>query len=157
MSQDNEIENRLSNFFSGKATGKYDAKPTHTLRILILEDDLRTLSFLTNRLGQFEEKANGFDIAVTILSEYSQVEEYINNTRMDFDIVLLDRDCKSCGSFHVLDFEKIGVEKIIAISAIPQWNQEAMERGVKMVILKDHEHIEKFADDVVEEIKKMIL
>jgi len=157
MDRDQEIENRLSDFFSGKADGKYNAKPMNTLRVLILEDDLRALSFLTNRLGQFEEKANGFDIAVTILSEYTQVEEYINNTKMDFDVILLDRDCKSCGSFHVLDFKKIGVEKIIAISAIPKWNEEAQGRGVQRVILKDHENIEKFADDVVEEIKKMIL
>jgi hypothetical protein len=156
MDNDNEIADRLVDLFSGKAEGKYNAKPMKTWRVLILEDDLRTLSFLTNRLGQFEEKNKDFDIAVTILSEYTQVEEYINNTKMDFDIILLDRDCKSCGSFHVLDFEKFGVEKIIAISAIPKWNEQAQRRGVEKVILKDHEHIEQFADDVVEVIKDII-
>ena len=70
--------------------------------------------------------------------------------------ILLDRDCKSCGSFHVLDFEKFGTEKIISISAIPEWNEEARERGVKKMILKDHDHIEDFADKVAEEIGKMI-
>ena len=129
----------------------------NTFRILILEDDLRALSFLMNRIGQFEEKSKGFDIAVTVLSEYTQVEEYINNTKMDFDVILLDRDCKSCGSFHVLDFEKFGVDKIISISAIPEWNEEAKKKGVKRVILKDQENIEGFADKVVEEIKKMII
>jgi hypothetical protein len=127
-----------------------------TFRILILEDDLRTLSFLTNRIGQMEEKAEDFDIAVTVISEYTQVEEYINKTKMEFDIILLDRDCKACGSFHVLDFEKFGTDKIISISSIPEWNEEAKKRGVKRIILKDHDHIEDFADKVVEEIKKMI-
>ena len=128
----------------------------YTLRILILEDDLRALSFLMNRIGQLEEKSKGFDIAVTVLSEYTQVEEYINNTKMDFDVILLDRDCKSCGSFHVLDFEKFGVDKIISISAIPKWNEDAKKRGVKRVILKDQENIEGFADKVVNEISIMI-
>ena len=157
MNRDQEIENRLYDFYAGKADGKYSAKPMYTLRILILEDDLRTVSFLTNRIGQLEEKSSGFDIAVTVLSEYTQVEEYINNTKMDFDIILLDRDCKSCGSFHTLDFKKFGVEKIISISAIPEWNEEAKKRGVTRIIHKDHDHIENFADQVVEEISKMIL
>ena len=89
-----------------------------TLRILILEDDLETISVLTDRLFKLEKEVKGFDIAVTVLSEYTQVEEYINNTKVVFDIVLLDRDCKACGSFHVLDFEKVGVDKIISISSI---------------------------------------
>ena len=157
MDRNKEIENRLHDFYAGKAEGKYNAKPMYTLRILILEDDLRTVSFLTNRLGQLEEKSKDFDIAVTVLSEYTQVEEYINNTQMDFDIILLDRDCKSCGSFHILDFEKFGVEKIISISAIPEWNEEAKKRGVTKIIHKDHDHIENFADQVVEEIVKINL
>lgn len=127
-----------------------------TIRLLILEDDLRALSFLLNRIGQLEEKLDGVDIAVTVLSEYTQVEEYINNTKMPFDIVLLDRDCKACGSFHILDFEKIGVDKIISISAIPQWNEEAKSRGVQRVILKTHENIQDFADKVAGEIEKMV-
>lgn len=127
-----------------------------TTRILILEDDLRALSFLLNRIGQLEERLAGIDIAVTVLSEYTQVEEYINNSQINFDIVLLDRDCKACGSFHILDFEKIGVEKIVSISAIPQWNEEARSRGVKRIILKTHENIEDFADKVAKEIAEMV-
>jgi len=156
MHRDQEIGKRLHDFYSGKAEGKYNSKPLRTIRILILEDDLRTVCFLTNRFGQLEEKAKDFDIALTVLSEYTQVEEYINNTHMDFDIILLDRDCKSCGSFHTLNFEKFGTDKIISISAIPEWNEEARARGVKKIIRKDHDHIEAFADQVVEEIKKII-
>lgn len=128
-----------------------------TIRILILEDDLKTLSVLLDRLSALEEKNQFVDFAVTILSEYTQVEEYANETKMDFDIILLDRDCKACGSFHCLDIERIGADKIISISAIPQWNKEAVSRGVKRVVFKNHENIEDFADKVISEIRKMIL
>ena len=127
-----------------------------TIRILILEDDIRALSFLTNRISLLEEKSKGFDIALTVLSEYTQVEEYINKTQMDFDIILLDRDCKACGSFHCLDFEKFGVDKIISISTMPEYNEEAQKRGVQRIIHKDHDHIENFADKVIKEIEKII-
>lgn len=127
-----------------------------TIRILILEDDLRALSFLINRLGKLEETLDSADFSITVLSEYTQVEEYINNTKMNFDIILLDRDCKACGSFHCLDIERIGADKIISISAIPQWNEEAEKRGVEKVILKTHENIEEFADRVVSQIKIML-
>jgi hypothetical protein len=155
MDINQEVENRLRDFANGKVKGKYNAKP-NTFRILILEDDLRTLSFLINRIGQLEEKLKNADIAVTVLSEYTQVEEYINNTKMDFDVILLDRDCKSCGSFHVLDFEKFGTDKIISISGIPEWNEEAKNRGVKRIVLKNYDHIEDFVDKVVKEIEKII-
>jgi hypothetical protein len=128
-----------------------------TFRILILEDDIRALSFLTDRISQFEQKARDFDIALTVLSEYTQVEEYINNTQMDFDVILLDRDCKACGSFHVLDFEKFGTDKIISISTMPEYNEEARKRGAQRIIHKDHDNIEAFADKVVDEVEKMII
>ena len=128
-----------------------------TIRILILEDDLRALSFLINRVGQLEETLTNIDFAITVLSEYTQVEEYINKTELNFDIILLDRDCKACGSFHCLDIEHIGADKVISISAILKWNEEATNRGVEKVVLKDHENIEAFADKVVNKIKGMIL
>ncbi|MFZ2975903.1 MAG: hypothetical protein WA055_04750 [Candidatus Moraniibacteriota bacterium] len=132
-----------------------------TKRILILEDDLFTLSTLLQKINLLEEellKDNPpRDIAITILSEYTQVEEYLNKTdHIKFDVILLDRDCKACGSFHCLDFEKYGKDKIISISTTPQWNKEAIERGVQKVIYKDHSQIEKFADKVVEEIRMML-
>lgn len=156
MDQDQEIENRLKDFTSGQTQRKYISKPMYTFRVLILEDDLQTVSLLVDRIRRLEEKLKNIDIAVTVLSEYTQVEEYINKTQMDFDAILLDRDCKSCGSFHVLDFEKFGTEKIISISAIPEWNEEARQRGVNKIILKDLDHLEDFADKAAEAIEKMI-
>jgi hypothetical protein len=128
-----------------------------TVRILILEDDLKTLSILINRLESLEEYGTNIDVAVTVLSEYMQVEEYINKTEMNFDCILLDRDCKACGSFHVLDFEKFGVDKIISISSVPEWNKEAAGRGVKNVVLKDYENLEVFTNEVLVEVRKIIL
>lgn len=129
-----------------------------TYRILILEDDLKTLEILMGKLATLEDALYPKDLAVTVLAEYTQVEEYVNKKEAeDFDIILLDRDCKACGSFHVLDFEKFGTDKIISISSTPQWNEDAKKRGVKRIIRKDFEKIEEFADKVVEEIKKMIL
>lgn len=127
-----------------------------TIRILILEDDIRALSFLINRINKLEEKSREFDFALTVLSESSQVEEYINHTKMDFDVILLDRFCKSNGSFHVLDFEKFGVGKIISISSVSRYNEEARARGVQRIVDKNHNQIEDFADKVVNKIEEII-
>lgn len=35
-------------------------------------------------------------------------------------MILLDRDCKIAGSFHILDIEKFGVHKIISILSTPR-------------------------------------
>jgi len=132
-----------------------------TLRILILEDDLLTLTSLLQKIHLLEEELlksdSPKDIAVTVLAEYTQVEEYLNKTdHINFDVILLDRDCKACGSYHCLDFEKYGKNKIISISTTPQWNKEAVERGIKRVVYKDHSQMEHFADRTVNEIKKVL-
>ncbi len=156
-----KITTILNDFAGGKVKNAGNTKPLNTFRILILEDDLRTLSFLLKKLHLFEEELSekkvGFDIAVTILSEYTQVKEYVNKKESEpFDVILLDRDCKICGSFHCLDFEKYGVDKIISISAVQEWNKQAQERGVKKVILKTHENIEDFSKKVIDEIRRRI-
>ncbi|MBT6756563.1 hypothetical protein HN747_04085, partial [archaeon] len=59
-------------------------KNMKTIRILILEDDLLTLATLLKKIHLLEEELcdsqNSRDIAVTVLSEYMQVEEYLNKT-----------------------------------------------------------------------------
>ena len=92
-----------------------------------------------------------------VLTTSLQVEEYINsNPKAKFDIILLDRDCKTDGSFHVLDIEQFGKEKVISISAVQEYNNEAMLRGVKRIVPKDIADFDKFADKVVKEINDMI-
>ena len=132
-----------------------------TIRILILEDDLETLSLILKKLHQLEEKLavtnSPKDFSIVTLSEYTQVEEYINRSaESKFDVVLLDRDCKAGGSFHILDMQKIGPEKIISISSIPEYNEEARKKGVGRIVWKDYQNLDKFSENVVDELKFLI-
>jgi len=131
------------------------------IRILILEDDLETLAKLLDALHKLEETMvnapNSADIAVTVLSEFTQVEEYINTIlKPTFDIVLLDRDCKAGGSFHTLDSDKVGVDKIVSISSVPQYNELMANLGVTKVVQKDYEELDSFVRQVITYIKSMI-
>ena len=124
--------------------------------ILILEDDLRTLSKLLEKLSKVEDE-QPYSLSLIILTDYTMVEEFINKDPMPkVDLILLDRDCKIGGSFHVLDIEKIGAGKIIAISSVPEYNQQAKKRGVKKSVLKDYKTLDKFSDDVASEIEKFL-
>lgn len=105
--------------------------------ILILEDDLRVLSKILEKLFPLEQD-QPFDFSVIILTNHEQVEQMINkNPEIKPDIILLDRDCKLAGSFHVLDIERFGADKVISISSVPKYNDEARKRGVQRIIEKD--------------------
>lgn len=120
--------------------------------ILILEDDLRTLSKILDRLSVLEDD-QPYQFSMVILTNYLQVEEYINNNpKSSFDMILLDRDCKLGGSFHVADLERLGPEKVIAISSVPKYNEEAKKRGVRRVVEKDYKNLEVFADALKKEV-----
>lgn len=124
--------------------------------ILILEDDLRTLSAILGQLSVLEDE-QPFSFTLTILTDYKQVESLINlNTAAKFDIILLDRDCKLGGSFHVLDIERLGVDKIIAISSVPDFNAQLQKRGVTKVVEKDYANLKPFVEEVVGIIEDMI-
>ena len=124
--------------------------------ILILEDNLKVLSKILDRLFVLEGDQS-FELCVMVLTTSLQVVDYINsNPKAKFDIILLDRDCKIGGSFHVLDIERFGKEKIIGISSIEEFNNELKQKGVDKILLKDLKDMDKFADEVVEEIKYMI-
>ena len=130
-------------------------------RILILEDDLETVSVLLGKLAKLEnefmQSDNKVEFSVTLLSEYPDVEQLINSqSQSKYDIILLDRDCKIAGSFHILDIEKFGVDKVISISSTPPYNEDAKRRGVTRVVLKDYSYLNVFADSVMEHIKELI-
>ena len=130
-----------------------------TIRILILEDDLKTLSAILDALSELEESfyEKRIDFAITVFSEYSSVENYLNHIDdPNFDIILLDRDCKLGGSFHAIDVEKFGADKFIAISTQPEYNEEAGKLGVGRTVRKDYEHLDEFCTQLIEEIKKLI-
>src|SRR3989344_8904858 len=102
--------------------------------ILILEDNLKVLSRILDGLFELEQD-QPFDFSIIVLTNYQQVEDYVNNNpKAQFDIILLDRDCKLNNSFHVLNIERFGADKVIAISSVPEYNQEAKQRGVKRVV-----------------------
>ena len=127
-----------------------------TKSILILEDNLKVLSKILERLFVLENDQS-FELCVMVLTTSSQVEDYINsNPKANFDIILLDRDCKVGESFHILDIERFGKDKIIGISSVEEYNNELKQKGVKKIILKDLKDMDKFADEVVEEIRHMI-
>jgi hypothetical protein len=127
-----------------------------TYRILILEDDLETLACLLKELYLLEERL-GQKVAVTIFSEYWQVEDYLNTSPKEkFEIILLDRDCKAGGSFHVLDFEKFKEAQIIGISSIPKYNQDLLEKGITKIVHKDYQNLKTFSLKVTTLIEELI-
>lgn len=125
-------------------------------RILILEDNLLVLSKLLANLELLEQN-QPYSLSLVILTDYQQVEDYVNNNpKAHFDIILLDRDCKLGESFHNLNFERFGADKVISISSVPEYNKEAKKRGVKRVVLKDLKYIDEFAKKAVKEMEQMI-
>jgi CheY-like chemotaxis protein len=126
-------------------------------RILLLEDDLATLSKLVEQLQVLEDQLNK-QISVTVMSEYWQVEDYLNiSTKEKFDLILLDRDCKAGGSFHVLDLAKFQEATIIGISSVPEYNQQLKERGIELVITKDYQDLGPFLAEVKEIMEKVMM
>lgn len=124
--------------------------------ILILEDDLLTLSKILERLSKIEQD-QPYDFSAITLTNYLQVEHFINrNPAVHVDMILLDRDCKLAGSFHVVDLERFGAEKVIAISSVPDYNKQAQARGVSRVVLKDYRNLDAFADRLAEEVEDLI-
>ena len=133
------------------------------LNILVLEDNLAVLSALMAELALLEQKLNHGPqpfrtIAVTVYSTYTDVERIVNSQAANrYDVILLDRDCKLGGSFHALDIEKFGADKVIAISMVPEFNQEAAARGVTRVVDKDYLDLPGFARQVGQLILEMTL
>ncbi|WKZ25807.1 MAG: hypothetical protein QY322_00655 [bacterium] len=124
-----------------------------TKRILILEDDILTLSKIFDALYKIET-AMKLDLSVIVLSEYIQVEKYINkDLDVSFDLILLDRDCKLGGSFHVLDFKKFVPNKIVGISSVPDYNQALIKHGITQSILKEYSKLDQFAISLEDTIK----
>lgn len=124
--------------------------------ILILEDNLLVLSKLLAKLDILEQD-QPYSLSLVILTDSQQVEDYINNNpKADFDVIILDCDCKINKSFHNLNFERFGAHKVISASAVPQHNENAKKRGVSRVVLKDIGDYDGFAGKVVRTVEEMI-
>lgn len=121
----------------------------HIKTILILEDNLHILSLLLEGLNELEDKQI-FEFSVMILSNYKQVEDFItDNDKADFDVIILDRDCKLNRSFHILDIERFGVDKVVGISTVPEYNEELRKRGVSHIVEKDLRSLDSFVEKVM--------
>jgi hypothetical protein len=124
--------------------------------ILILEDNLKVLSKLLEKLDELEWD-QPYSLSVMVLTNYQQVQDFINgNSKANFDIIVLDRDCKLNGSFHVLDIEKLGVNKVISISTVEEYNEEAKKRGVTRIVPKDLSDLDTFSEKVAIEVGKLL-
>ncbi|MFW5884827.1 MAG: hypothetical protein ACOCUF_01165 [Patescibacteria group bacterium] len=113
---------------------------------------------MTEKLAQLEDKILPKEISIVVLSEYTQAEEFpAEKINKNFDIILLDRDCKLCGSFHVIfDDLNFDPQKIISISSTPEWNEHAKSKGVERIVHKDFQDLEIFGTKVIREIKDLI-
>lgn len=117
---------------------------------------LRGASEILERLSKIEQD-QPYDFSVITLTNYLQVKHFINdNPAVHVDMILLDRDCKLAGSFHVVDLERFGADRVIAISSVPEYNEQAEARGVSRVVLKDYRNLDAFADRLAEEVEDLI-
>lgn len=131
-----------------------------TIRVLVLEDDLETLGVITGCLKVIEDKLinsdQKSDIALTIFSEYTQVEDYLNKLESPtFDLVLLDRDCKLGGSFHALDLDRFNIDKVIGISSVPEYNEYLKNKGVKVTVDKNYKQLEIFRQRLIKTLSDL--
>ncbi len=124
--------------------------------ILILEDNLKVLSNFLEKLFVLEQD-QPFDFALVILTTSKQVEDYVNNNpKAMFDIVIIDRDCKLGGSFHVLELNRFNINNIISISTVEEYNEDLKKKGVRRVVLKDQRDLDKFSEQVTKEVEQII-
>jgi hypothetical protein len=132
-----------------------------TIRILILEDDLKACGAILKALEEleFEAMKNQVELSALVLQEHGFVEEFVNEREWSGeDIVFLDREADKgeAGSFHTLDFEKFNKDRIISISSVPDFNEDAREKGVYRVVRKDFTKMEEFGDRIKEELRDIL-
>lgn len=133
---------------------------TIKLRTLILEDDLVTLAeIMVELFGMKRDLIGGkhIDFMVTVFSGYEQSQDYLNKiSEPDFDIILLDRECKLGGYFNNLNINKFGADRIIEISSQPEHYKTATEMHHQRSIRNDYNHHPTFATQLVTEIKNIL-
>lgn len=119
--------------------------------ILILEDNPSAISALQSHITKMWPDAH-----TTIISTAADVASQINPMPADsWDAILLDYIAPD-GYFHVLDFDKFGPDKIVAISNTEAYNQLAMDYGVTHAVRKSYSDLDSFAETVVGTIKQML-
>ena len=115
--------------------------------MLILEDNpviLGNIAFLLQKI----ETAYPVQFNPVSFPTVQEAKQYIREQKPTFDIILLDRNDKSGDSFHTIDLETLGIDKIISISSVPRNNEEARARGISKVVLKRYDELEIFTKEL---------
>ncbi|MEX0934383.1 MAG: hypothetical protein WDZ42_01130 [Candidatus Saccharimonadales bacterium] len=125
-------------------------------QVLILEDLLEVQAALIKELASLESEL-GEILLVTTYSSPEDVVNIINHQSADtYDVIILDRNAKSGGSFHELDIDRFGPDKIISTSSMPHLNEKIKERGVSKSVDKNLGDLNSFARQVVSMVRKML-
>lgn len=128
----------------------------NALSILILEDNLYAVAALMKQLGILEDTLldHGRDLHVTVYPTADYVE-LVNLSSIRVDAIVLDRDDKQGGSFHAIDIKKFGPERIIATSAVDEWNRLLAKQGITRIVQKDYLDLDAWAQAVVKNIREI--
>jgi len=127
-----------------------------SVRLLVLEDDLETNENILRLLKEIENKKE-VCFSVSILSDYLEVEEYVNkNPQIRFDVLLLDRDCFLGGSFHVVNLDYFDKDKVVSISSVPEYNKDAKKLGVRRSVWKDYKDMKSFREKLRKQLIEII-
>lgn len=133
-------------------------------KILILEDDVKTVAILADKLADFfiknesTKEVEKIHFDMTVIGDSGKAKIFIDSCEDgDFDCILLDRDCALGDSFHRADIGKFNPNKIISISSVPEFNQAAHERfGINKQVEKNYGDLEDFAEKVMNSIKEIL-
>ncbi|MEX0748930.1 MAG: hypothetical protein WD467_02465 [Candidatus Saccharimonadales bacterium] len=124
--------------------------------VLILEDRLEVLAALLLECDRLEQES-GVLLRVTVYSTATDVIDFVNPQAGEaFDAIVLDRNCKRGDSFHIIDLEHFGPDKIISISSLPRFNAEVRARGVSRSVEKGEGELGSFAAEVVAELAQVL-
>lgn len=120
------------------------------MKILILEDDLTYIHIIFGVLFEIQKKHKEYYENIFEIDLHTSVNDNIKSSC--YDLIILDRDASCGGSFHsVISFGDF--YKCISISAVPEWNRLAKDKGCQHIIPKQFKNYGKWKND----LKKIIL
>jgi|GEM_PF-1638312 len=124
-------------------------------RILICEDTEQVVIALRAQLERLSASV-GDEFKIDVIMTQAGAKQLSSQLDGDdYDLVLLDYFAPD-GDFHVLDFEKIGCEKVIAMSSIAGYNQRALNRGVVCAVTKNNPLTDDKAAQIVEKAEHIL-
>ena len=117
-------------------------------RALILEDTQQVSDALTMKLRESGVRHQAVvDVDVVTTQRVTQILNR-NLSSEAYDVILLDYYAPD-GNFHVLDFQKIDVKNVIAISSMPDKNQLAKSRVVNCSVTKTNPLTDEKTNEII--------